>query len=33
MSDLELISLIEQLRSLPKEDGWLEFKIVNPTTN
>ena len=33
MSNEELIKLIEELRALPKENEWVEFKSGNVTTN
>jgi ATP-dependent DNA helicase RecG len=33
MTDLELIALTDELRSLPKENEWVEFKSGNVTSN
>ena len=33
MTNLELIELIDELRALPKENEWVEFKTGNVTTN
>lgn len=33
MSNIELIELIDELRALPKENEWVEFKTGNVTTN
>lgn len=33
MTNLELIELIDDLRALPKENEWVEFKTGNVTTN
>ena len=33
MSNIELIELIDELRALPKENEWVEFKSGNVTTN
>ena len=33
MNHTELISLIDELRALPKENEWVEFKTGTATTN
>lgn len=33
MTNPELIELIDELRALPKENEWVEFKAGNVTTN
>ena len=33
MNDLELMHLIDELRALPKENEWVEFKSGTATTN
>jgi ATP-dependent DNA helicase RecG len=33
MDNAELIKLVDELRALPKENEWVEFKSGNATTN
>ena len=33
MNDIELMQLVDELRTLPKENEWVEFKSGKATTN